>query len=156
MKLQGLDVACPGGLEPPTSWFVVKHSIQLSYGHSYMEAAPRFELGIKVLQTSALPLGYAAVFNFIYSGAGEGDRTLATSLEGWGSTTELHPHIIFKFVLHITMLLFKSYSTKRFTPNLNAWFGFSAYTTELHPHIILNLYYISVYDISYLNVTYII
>ncbi len=24
-------------------------------------------------------------------GAGEGDRTLATSLEGWGSTTELHP-----------------------------------------------------------------
>ena len=26
-------------------------------------------------------------------GAGEGNRTLATSLEGWGSTTELHPHI---------------------------------------------------------------
>ena len=25
-----------------------------------LEAAPRFELGIKVLQTSALPLGYAA------------------------------------------------------------------------------------------------
>ncbi len=25
-----------------------------------MEAAPRFELGVKVLQTSALPLGYAA------------------------------------------------------------------------------------------------
>ena len=25
-----------------------------------MEAAPRFELGMKVLQTSALPLGYAA------------------------------------------------------------------------------------------------
>ena len=24
---------------------------------------------------------------------GEGNRTLATSLEGWGSTTELHPHI---------------------------------------------------------------
>ncbi len=29
----------------------------------YLEAAPRFELGIKVLQTSALPLGYAANFN---------------------------------------------------------------------------------------------
>ena len=27
-------------------------------------------------------------------GAGEGNRTLATSLEGWGSTTELHPHKI--------------------------------------------------------------
>ena len=27
-------------------------------------------------------------------GAGEGSRTLATSLEGWGSTTELHPHMV--------------------------------------------------------------
>ena len=26
-------------------------------------------------------------------GAGEGNRTLATSLEGWGSTIELHPHV---------------------------------------------------------------
>ena len=26
-----------------------------------MEATPRFELGIKVLQTSALPLGYVAM-----------------------------------------------------------------------------------------------
>jgi hypothetical protein len=29
-----------------------------------LEAAPRFELGMKVLQTSALPLGYAALKNF--------------------------------------------------------------------------------------------
>lgn len=29
---------------------------------------------------------------FLISGAGEGNRTLATSLEGWGSTIELHPH----------------------------------------------------------------
>ena len=28
-----------------------------------MEAAPRIELGIKVLQTSALPLGYAAIWS---------------------------------------------------------------------------------------------
>ena len=28
-----------------------------------MEAAPRIELGIKVLQTSALPLGYVAIKN---------------------------------------------------------------------------------------------
>ena len=26
-------------------------------------------------------------------GAGEENRTLTTSLEGWGSTIELHPHI---------------------------------------------------------------
>jgi hypothetical protein len=30
-----------------------------------LEAAPRFELGIKVLQTRALPLGYAATNNSI-------------------------------------------------------------------------------------------
>ena len=35
-----------------------------------VEAPPRFELGIKVLQTSALPLGYGAV-----NGAGDGTRT---------------------------------------------------------------------------------
>lgn len=27
-------------------------------------------------------------------GAGEGNRTLAASLEGWSSTTELHPHFL--------------------------------------------------------------
>ena len=32
-------------------------------------------------------------FIYLFSGAGEGNRTLATSLEGWGSTTELHPQI---------------------------------------------------------------
>ena len=35
-------------------------------------------------------LSYRCLF---FNGAGEGDRTLATSLEGWGSTTELHPRI---------------------------------------------------------------
>jgi|SRR4051794_6839142 hypothetical protein len=30
-------------------------------------------------------------------GAGEGNRTLATSLEGWSSTIELHPHFLFKW-----------------------------------------------------------
>lgn len=35
-----------------------------------MEAAPRIELGMKVLQTSALPLGYAAII-----GAENGART---------------------------------------------------------------------------------
>ena len=28
----------------------------------FLEAPPRFELGIKVLQTSALPLGYGAIY----------------------------------------------------------------------------------------------
>ncbi len=30
----------------------------------FLEAPPRFELGMKVLQTSALPLGYGAIFSF--------------------------------------------------------------------------------------------
>jgi hypothetical protein len=29
--------------------------------YTFKKAAPRFELGVEVLQTSALPLGYAAV-----------------------------------------------------------------------------------------------
>ena len=31
----------------------------------FLEAPPRLELGIEVLQTFALPLGHGAVFNFI-------------------------------------------------------------------------------------------
>ena len=38
--------------------------------HPGLEAPPRFELGVKVLQTSALPLGYGAI-----SGAGYEART---------------------------------------------------------------------------------
>ncbi len=33
----------------------------------YLEAAPRFELGIELLQSSALPLGYAATFDILSS-----------------------------------------------------------------------------------------
>ncbi len=32
-------------------------------------------------------------FSLVRCGAGEGNRTPATSLEGWSSTIELHPHI---------------------------------------------------------------
>ncbi len=52
----------PGGFEPPAHGLEVRCSILLSYECIWC----------------------------LY-GAGEGNRTLATSLEGWGSTTELHP-----------------------------------------------------------------
>ena len=55
-----------GGFEPPAHGLEVRCSILLSYRCTLL----------------------------IFYGAGEGNRTLATSLEGWGSTTELHPHII--------------------------------------------------------------
>ncbi len=58
----------PEGFEPPAFRFEVCHSIQLSYRRIY-------QLNHK-------------------NGAGEGNRTLATGLEGQGSTTELHPHIL--------------------------------------------------------------
>ena len=41
----------------------------------FLEAPPRIELGMKVLQTSALPLGYGAI-----NGAGNGARTRHLSL----------------------------------------------------------------------------
>ena len=34
------------------------------------------------------------------NGAGEGNRTLATGLEGQGSTTELHPRLLIKVYVH--------------------------------------------------------
>lgn len=57
---------CPGGFEPPTLGLEDRCSIQLSYGH---------ELSIQSLRK-----------------AGDGNRTHISSLEGWCSTTELHPH----------------------------------------------------------------
>ena len=83
----------PAGLEPATLWFVVRYSIQLSHGCKIMEAAPRFELGVMVLQTTALPLGYAATMErkkrFELS-------TLALARRC--STTELLPQIYFFLV----------------------------------------------------------
>ena len=35
-----------------------------AFASGFLEAPPRFELGMKVLQTSALPLGYGAIYYF--------------------------------------------------------------------------------------------
>jgi hypothetical protein len=65
-----------------------------------VEAAPRFELGVKVLQTSALPLGYAARRKNLGREKKERETGLepaTTTLARWGSTTELLSLQIFKY-----------------------------------------------------------
>ncbi len=43
--------------------FVFTKLLIATYKLNSLEAPPRIELGMKVLQTSALPLGYGATFN---------------------------------------------------------------------------------------------
>ena len=71
-------------------------TLPLSYSRIYetarrentLEAASRFELEMEVLQTSALPLGYAADKKI---GAGEGFEPATSTLARLHSTTELLP-----------------------------------------------------------------
>jgi hypothetical protein len=60
---------------------------QFRHSSTTMEAAPGFEPGIKVLQTSALPLGYAAIRK-----RKTGLEPATPTLARWCSTTELLPH----------------------------------------------------------------
>ena len=49
------------GLEPATQWLTVICSTNWAIFPYVLEATPRFELGIKELQSTALPLGYVAL-----------------------------------------------------------------------------------------------
>ena len=59
---------CSKGFEPPTHGLEGRCSIQLSYEHTNL------------------------VYEILHSRAGDGNRTHVSSLEGWCSTIELHPH----------------------------------------------------------------
>ena len=71
-----------------------------SYDCLFMEAPPRLELGIKVLQTSALPLGYGAiklientlVLSIMWSGLRD-SNSLPSPWQGDALPDELNPHI---------------------------------------------------------------
>ena len=53
-----------------------------------LEAPPRFELGIKVLQTFALPLGYSADWSGL-----RGSNSLPPPWQGGALPDELNPHM---------------------------------------------------------------
>ena len=55
-----------------------------------MERTTGIEPAYSAWEADALPLNYVRRFN----GAGDGNRTHVTSLEGWNSTIELHPHAV--------------------------------------------------------------
>ena len=80
------------GLEPTAPRATIWCSIQLSYTHHGSSNKYGVPGGIRTPDPRLRrPLLCPAELQGQKNGAGEGDRTLATSLEGWGSTIELHP-----------------------------------------------------------------
>ncbi len=76
-------------------------------------------------------------------GAGDGNRTHATSLEGWDSTIELHPHLQCLFILPKFFYLVKRF--QRFA--LNFFVKVSLFSCD--KKIIPQFY--SILDVSYAN-----
>ena len=66
----------------------------MDFGSSLVEAPPRIELGIKVLQTSALPLGYGAAVRI---------NGLNNTIKGNAASTEI---CLFRRTHRIYMLKF--------------------------------------------------
>ena len=98
------------GLEPSTPGTTIRCSNQLSYTHHIQFAATGKMARLKGLEplthclegSCSIQLSYRRISRRTglqhlipippFSGAGDGNRTHATSLEGWDSTIELHPH----------------------------------------------------------------
>ena len=77
------------GFEPTVSSATNWRFNQLSYTH-HMARLKGLEPLTHCLEGScSIQLSYRRIKN----GAGDGNRTHTTSLEGWNSTTKLHPHI---------------------------------------------------------------
>ena len=84
-------------IELTTSRATIWRSNQLSYARHILVRLKRFELLTHGLEgRCSIQLSYRRIrYAFLKkSGAGDGNRTHAASLEGWNSTIELHPHFV--------------------------------------------------------------
>ena len=90
----GQIMAGDTGLEPVNDGVKVRCLTDLANPQQYYKMGRLMGFEPTHAGATILCLNHLTTAAMIF-GAGEGDRTLATGLEGRGSTTELHPQILF-------------------------------------------------------------